>query len=201
MSDQGWIGSMFSAFERLSSRERWMVGGLVGSVSLVLIAVIWMVINGQINELEDRNAELRDALNEINLTKGQYLVEKAKLDANKNLLDNNKIKLVREMEKEATRLGITIENFKESKQALTENHRRAKKGSTAKLTDLIQETQEVSINRISLDKLTRLMAALEGRREPVKITSLAIDTLNSDRQVLRRVRMKVSTYRNEEVVP
>lgn len=201
MSDQGWIGSMFSAFERLSSRERWLVGGLGGSVSLVLIAVIWMVISGQISELEDRNVELRDALSEINLTKGQYLIEKAKLDANKALLDNNKIKLVREMEKEATRLGITIENFKESKQALTENHRRAKKGNTVKLTDLIQESQEVSINRISLDKLTQLMAALEGRREPVKITSLSIDTLNSDRQVLRRVRMKVSTYRNEEVVP
>ena len=40
---------------------------------------------------------------------------------------------------------------------------------------------------------------LENRKEPVKVTGLVIDTLNSDRQVLREIRITVSTYRYEEV--
>ena len=43
------------------------------------------------------------------------------------------------------------------------------------------------------------MAELENRKEPIKTTELTINTLSSDRQVLREAILKAATYRYKEV--
>lgn len=195
--------ALFDAFDRLSSREKVMVSGLGGAFVLFAVALLWMIIGNQIDSLETRNRQLHETLAQIKIQKAPFLEAKARMDANKKRLDSNKLKLVRVMESEATKLGITIEDFKETKRWLTEKHRRVKKrGDSAKkrkVVDLLEESQTVTIRRIGLKQLAEFMEKLEAQREPVVVTRLSVHTLSSDRQVLREVRMTVSTYRNEEV--
>ncbi|MCB9527102.1 MAG: type II secretion system protein M [Myxococcales bacterium] len=204
MAEKSRMQSLFDAFDRLSSREKIMVAGLGGAFFLTVVAVIALVFYNQITTLEQRNAATRDTLAEVMTLKDAYLAQKAKLDAKKDLLDRNDVKLVGVIEQEATRLGIEIEDFKEGKKALTDNARRARGrtdegGEPVKVRDLMEVSQTVTLRRLSLEQLASLLAALEKRREPIKVTELNVQTLASDRQVLRMVKVTVSTYRNEEV--
>lgn len=198
MAEQGRIAGIFDSFDRLSTREKAMVGGLLGALVITAVVVIWMIIGGQIDELETRNAQVRSTLGDVMIKKDTFLQQKAILDAHKDVLDNNRLRLVKEMESQASALGFDIEDFKESERPLTENFR-SKRNKGKKVKDLVEESQTVTIRRISLKQLTSFMAALEGRREPVKVTRLSVHTLSSDRQMLREVRMTVATYRNKEV--
>ena len=204
MAEKNRTQAIFDAFDRLSSREKIMVGSLVCAFILTISVVMWMVVGGQIDALEQRNESMRSTLAQVNALKGDYLEQKAKLDAIRERLENNPIRLVRLMETEAGHQGIEIEDFKESKRFLTNKSRQfQKRGNTDKSTktvkELVEESQTVTIRRVTLDQVSSFMAALENRKEPVKVTKLTISTLNSDRQVLREIRMTVSTYRYEEV--
>lgn len=193
-------GSIGGFLDRLSTREKLMVGGLVAGLVATAVVIIWLVVGGQIDELEQENVTLADTLAQVEANKNGYLTTKNRLDAYQARLDRNDVKLVRLMEDQAQTLGVTIENFKESKRFLTDKHKRLKRTATrTKVRDLVEESQTVTMRRISLEQLTRFMAALEGRTEPIRVTQLNIQTLTSDRQVLRQVKMTVSTYRNEEV--
>lgn len=204
MAEKSRMQGLFDAFDRLSGREKIMVGGLVGAFFLTVLSIIWLVFSSQINALEERNQNARETMAEVMMLKDTYLAEKAKLDAKKSLLDNNKIRLVRLMENEAKKLGIEIDDFKEDKRYITENHRRARPQGDGdapppKIRDLVEVSQTVTMRRISLEQLSNFLAALQKRPEPVRVTDLNVSTLTSDRQVLRVVKVKVSTYRNEEV--
>ena len=204
MAEKSRMQSLFDAFDRLSSREKIMVAGLGGAFFITVVAVIALVFYNQINTLEQRNAATRDTLAEVMTLKDAYLAQKAKLDAKKELLDRNDVKLVGVIEEQATKLGIEIEDFKEGKKALTDNARRARgrtdeSGEPIKVRDLMEVSQTVTLRRLSLEQLANLLAALEKRREPIKVTELNVQTLTADRQVLRMVKVTVSTYRNEEV--
>jgi len=180
-----------------------MVGGLGAALFATLLAVLWTVIGSQIAEAEERNEALREGLAEINRGKREYVRNKAMVEADTRRLESNRVKLVRLMESKARELGITIENFKENKRYLTENHRKLKKrGDKApvkRVKDVVEESQTITLRRVDLETLTRFMADLEGRPEPIKITRIRAIALQSDRQVLREVRLTVATYRKEEV--
>jgi len=200
MAQKSRTQSLFDAFERLSKREKVMVGVLFGGFLLVGIVVVSMIIGTQIEALEQRNENTRDTLTQIAILKDDFLRNKGVLEAQKELLDSNDVKLVRMMEREAANADFEIEDFKESKRFVTNKHRNLKKTPTRKsVVDLVEESQTVTIRRISLAQLANFLAAIEARPEPVITTRLTIDTLNSDRQVLRSIRLTVATYRNEEV--
>lgn len=204
MSDQGRITTLLQSFERLSSREKALIGGLSAGVFLAIVAGVWFIIGSQISELEERNAAMAETLSQIVARKDKFLREKSRLDADRKRLEQNDIKLVKLMEDQAGAQGIQIEEFKEARRVLTENQHRRKKsdkdkeGGGPKVKDLVEESQTVTIHNLSLDQLARFMAALEGHPEPVKITRLNVQTQQSDRSKIREVRMTVATYRMEE---
>ena len=203
MADRSAIDRVFDAFERLSFREKAMVGGLVSALVIVGLVMVWILVGRKLDQLEQRNETIRTTLVDIQGAKDTYLRNKARLDAWQRQLDRNDIKLVKVMEDEAKSLGFEIEDYKEAKRVLTENYRKAKKreGDKRVIKDLVERSQTVTIRRISLKQLTDFLARLEGRKEPVKVTKLNAQTLSSDRQLLREVSMTVATYRNEEVEP
>lgn len=204
MSEQGRIANLLTSIERLSTREKTLLGGLVGGVVLTIVALLWLVVGGQIDELQQKNASIQDTLSQVMARKDKFLEEKSRLDADKKRLETNDVKLVKLMEDQAGAQGIQIEEFKESRRFLTENARRKKKGGSdkpdtgPKVKDLVEESQTVTIHNVTLDQLARFMAAMEGRAEPVKVTRLNVQTQQSDRTKLREVRMTVATYRMEE---
>jgi F0F1-type ATP synthase membrane subunit b/b' len=195
--------SMFDSFDRLSSREKLLVGGLFGAFLVTVVTLLWMYIGNQVSTQAEQNDSIRTTLTQINTLKADFLVKKAKLDAVRELLEKNPIRLVQLMEREAKAQDIEIEDFKESTGFLTNNRRRFQKRSDESkpktVKELKWEAQSITIRRISLDQLTSFISNLENRREPVRVTRLEVSTLNSDRQVLREIRMTVATYRYEEV--
>lgn len=199
MADRNLLDRGFDAFDRLSTREKVMVGGLAGAFLITAVVLVWLLVGKKLETLEQRNQNMAESLEQIHLQKHDFLRSKARLAAYQRQLDQNKVKLVKLMEDEAKALGFEIDNFKENKRILSENYRRKRKNDTKAVKDLVERSQTVTIRRISLDQLTKFLGRLEGRREPIKVTRLNIHTLPSDRQVLREVRMTVATYRNEEV--
>ncbi|MFN3197915.1 MAG: hypothetical protein ACE366_05790 [Bradymonadia bacterium] len=203
MAAQGRMARMFEAFDRLSTREKVLVSGLVVGLLATLMVVVWMVINRQIEELEIANEATRESIEEIQMAKQSFMASKAELAESQAQLENNTIKLVRVMEKEAKALDIRIQNFKENRRPLTENYRLAKKNKDGKkskgVKDLVEESQTVTLKKISLDQLSKFMRALEQQKAPVRVTQLSVNTSLSNRQELREVKLTVATYRMEVV--
>ena len=56
MAEQGRIAGLFDSFDRLSTREKVLVGGLSGALVITAVVIIWMVIGGQIAEGYNENA-------------------------------------------------------------------------------------------------------------------------------------------------
>ena len=203
MAEEGRIEKIFGAFERLTAREKYLVGGLVAGVLFAAVGLVWLLIGQQITALEERNTGLTDTLARIQAGKEKFMQEMVRLDADKKRLETNDLKLVKLMEDQAASQGITIEDFKEAKRFLTENARKRKKNDKGEATgpvvkDLVEESQTVTLHNLSVDQLSKFMASLESRAEPVKVTRLSVQTQFSDRTKLREVRMTVATYRMEE---
>ena len=202
MAEKRGMSGAFEALDRLSTREKALVGGLAGAVLLTFVGLFWFFTSNQIRALEERNESVRSALEQIATQKDAFLAKKAKVDKEAGRLESNKIKLVREMENLASQSkdAFSIEDFKENKRYLTDNRRRLRKSKERQtVVELAEESQTVTIRKVTLKALAEFMMKLEKRREPVKVTRLNIRTASSDRQTLREVRMTVSTYRNEEV--
>ncbi len=202
MSKQRGVAALLESIDRLSTREKAMLGGMIAAFVLFVVVGSYWFVSRQISKLEERNQEAAQTLEQVKIQKDTYLIEKAKIEANQKELDRNKLRLVDEMERAAKAQDFKIEDFKENKRYLTENHRRLKKredGAPKKVKDLVEETQTVTIRDITLKQLAGFLSALEGRREPVRVTLLNISVKSSDRQKLREVRLTVATYRNEEV--
>ena len=195
--------SIFDSIDRLSLREKLLLGGFVGAAFLAAVAFLWIYVGNQVNTQVETNDSIRSTLTQINTLKSDFLIKRAKLDAVREVLEKNPIRLVQLMEREAKAQGIEIEDFKESTGYLTNNRCRLQKRSDEakekSVKELKWEAQSITIRRITLDQLTSFVANLENRREPVRVTRLKMSTLNRDRQQLREIRMTVATYRYEEV--
>jgi hypothetical protein len=195
--------SVFDSFDRLSTREKVLVGGLGSALLITAVAVLWIYIGNQVSTQAELNESIRSSLEQINTLKPDFLAKKAKLDAVREILEKNPIRLVQLIEKEAKAQDIQIEDFKESSGFLTNNRRRFQKRSDdtkpKTVKELKWEAQSITIRRKSLDQLTSFMSNLENRPEPVRITRLTVSTLSSQREILREIRMTVATYRYVEV--
>lgn len=203
MANRGALDRALDTFDRLSTREKMMVGGLVSTLIITALVMVWVLVGRKLDQLQIRNDTLRTQIAEIDASKHSFLRNKARMEAWQRQLDRNDIKLVKVMEDDAKALGFEIEDFREAKRVLTENHRRVRKreGDKKGVKDLVERSQTVTIRRVSLKQLADFLARLEGRVEPVKITKLNASILASNRQMLREVSMTVATYRNEEVEP
>ena len=65
--------SIFDKFDRLSTREKVMVGGLLSAFIICIGAFLWVYIGQQITIQQAENASIRDGLHAVNLKKDEYL--------------------------------------------------------------------------------------------------------------------------------
>lgn len=195
-------GGLIETFDRLSSREKVLVGGLVVALVITAVAIMWLVVGKQLNRLDARNAAIEEALDTFRSQQVEFVAKKTKADREKARLENNTLKLVQLMQREAEAQGISIQKFNKDTRFLTNRHRNLKRNDGSpegKVRDLVEESQKVTLKRISLDQLANFMAELERRPQPIQTTELTVSTLSSDRQVLREAIIKVATYRYKEV--
>lgn len=195
-------GSMIETFDRLSSREKLLVGALGVAFLFTIVGIMWFFVGKQLTKLETQNSNIEEALTKFRKQQVEFVAKKMKADKEKARLENNNLKLVQLMQREAEAQGISIQKFNKDTRFLTNRHRNLKRSdepSGEKVRDLVEESQRVTLKRISLDQLANFMAELERRKEPIQTTELTVSTLSSDRQVLREAVIKVATYRYKEV--
>ena len=130
MAEKGRMANMFDVVDRLSTREKVLIGSLVGALVIALLGLTWWIVGRQIDDLEQRIAATQSTLTDVLARKDKFLADKNELAAGERRLEENALKLVRLMEDEANRLGITIENFKANRRVLTEHGRRFRGRST-----------------------------------------------------------------------
>ena len=179
-----------------------LIGGLAIALVITAVTIMWLVVGKQLNRLDARNTTIEEALDLFRAQQAEFVAKKSKADREKARLENNTLKLVQLMQREAEAQGISIQKFNKDTRFLTNRHRNLKRNdgsSDAKVRDLVEESQKVTLKRISLDQLANFMAELERRPQPIQTTELTISTLSSDRQVLREAIIKVATYRYKEV--
>lgn len=193
---------LIETFDRLSSREKVLVGGLIVAMIITAVAIMWLVVGKQLSRLDARNTAIEKALDTFRSQQAEFVAKKTKADREKARLENNNLKLVQLMQREAEAQGVSIQKFNKDTRFLTNRHRNLKRNDNSaegKVRDLVEESQKVTLKRISLDQLANFMAELERRPQPIQTTELTVSTLSSDRQVLREAIIKVATYRYKEV--
>jgi len=101
------------------------------------------------------------------------------------------------MERLAKAQGFSIEDFKEQRRVLSEGER-SRRSKKRKSKILVAYTQNVTIRNVNLKQLAAFLQDLERQSAPIRVTSLEVRPLTSDRQTLRLVKLSVSTYKREK---
>ena len=172
-------------FERLTERERRVLGG-GGAFVIVFIALgLGGYIFNSLSTFSEQNAQMRTALKDIEVKRDGYLKSKAKLAYFEGRLNGSGgVKLQGYLEQAAKESGIEIPDQKERPpQPAGHNY-------TERAVDL-------SLRQVKLDALTAFLKKIETGPTLVVVTALNIKT-RDDRHVELDVTMTVSTYERTE---
>ncbi len=167
-------------WERMSQRERTMVGALGVTFVLMVTLIVGFLITDGLSSMEERNADMRQALRDLDTQRDSYLRLKAKAAQMQTRLGSTPVQLGGYLEAAAKDAGIEIpeQNPRPPAQA-------GKK--------FIERTVDLHLRAVTLDQLTRFMKAIETGRSLAVVTELSVHTRDDKHEQLD-VDMSVSTY-------
>lgn len=166
-------------WERLSQRERTMVGALGVTFVLMVTLIVGFLITDGLSTLEEHNADMRQALRDLDTQRDAYLRMKAKSAQLETRLGQQPVQLQSYLETASTEAGVQIAESKEHQQP-------AGKG-------FIEHTVDLRLAPVTLDVLTKFLKAVETGRSMVVVTQLSVRTRDDKHESLE-VDMSVSTY-------
>jgi len=193
MSDR----SLSTIGDSLSDRDKVLLGLLATCVMSVLA---WFMFDGMSMEadaLREQRDALKSGLSEVRGLAPVYRERKQRLEAYEDRLNKNTVSLDKLMERLAKAQGFSIEDFKEQRRVLSEGER-SRRSKKRKSKILVAYTQNVTIRNVNLKQLAAFLQDLERQSAPIRVTSLEVRPLTSDRQTLRLVKLSVSTYKREK---
>ncbi len=165
---------------RLSPRERVMVSAAAAAVVLFVLLLVGTGISHSISAREARIEEKTRLLAQIGrLTQGyrQVQAERAALESR---LKAPAVPLMSFVAQTGQQLGVDVNDLRP--------------GSPGGSEGISEESVEVSLARIDLPKLARLLEGLERGPGVVKVRRLRVTTRNDDPQLVD-VTLLVATYR------
>ncbi|HZS40648.1 MAG TPA: GspMb/PilO family protein, partial [Polyangia bacterium] len=167
-------------FERLSQRERTMVTALGVTFVVMVTLIVGFLITDGLSSLGERNADMRQALKDIETQRDGYLKAKAKgaqLDAR---IGHQPIQLSGYLEQAAKESGVEIPES---------NERQA----TAAGKLFIERSVELRLKSVRLEALAAFLKKIETGPNLVLVTQLSVRTRDDKHQELD-VEMTVSTW-------
>jgi type II secretory pathway component PulM len=170
-------------WERLSQRERTMVGALGVTFIIMVSLIVAFLITDGLSSMEERKTDMRQALRDLDTQRDSYLRLKAKTAQMETRLGSQPVQLGAYLENAAKDAGIEIPE---------QNERPAMPAGKK----FIQRTVDLRLHAVTLEQLTRFMKAIETGRSLVVVTSLAVRTRDDKHEQLD-VDMSVSTYERE----
>jgi hypothetical protein len=156
---------MQAAFERLSRREKFMVGGLGVSVVLFIGILVSLWVSSSLRGLERRIEDKTSKLNKMIEMRTQF--EQAKLarkESERRIRKAMNIQLMGTLENMAKRLGIDTNEMEMNPRS---------SGASAE-TNVDEKRVEVKIPRITIDRLVDFLVQIERRAESIVVRTLHI---------------------------
>jgi general secretion pathway protein M len=170
-------------WERLSQRERAMVGALGVTFVLVVTLVVGFLITDGLATLDERNAAMRQALRDLDTHRESYLKMRAKTQQIEARLGATPMQLGTYLEAAAKEAGLTIGDSSDRQ-------------SVPAGKNFVERGVDMHLRAVTLDQLVKFMKAVETGRNLVVITGLRITT-RDDKHEQVDVDLSVSTYQRD----
>ena len=167
-------------WERLSQRERTMVGAMGVTFFIMVTHIVGFLITDGLSSMEERNADMRQALRDLDTQRESYLRMKAKVAQMETRLGTTPVQLQGYVEAAAKEAGVEISDSSDRPAAPA-----GKK--------FIERTVDIHMKPMTIDQLTKFMKAIETGRSLVVVTQLSVRTRDDHHQQLD-VDMAVSTF-------
>jgi hypothetical protein len=175
---------MLAAFERLSRRERFMVGGLAVCFTIFVGFLVSMWISSSLGGLERRIADKTDKLQTIiDMRQAYDQAEERRKKAEELIKRARKIKLMGTLENLAQQLGIDTNDMKMDSRSPTSNPE----------SKIEEKKVEVEMPRITIDRLVDFLDQIERKSESITVRKLQIRNNFKDPSQLD-VRFTVSKF-------
>jgi type II secretory pathway component PulM len=167
-------------WERLSSRERLMVGALGVTFVLMVTLIVGFFITDGLVTLEERNGDMRQALRDLETQRDPYLKAKAKTAQIEQRIGHTPVQLQGYLEAAAKDSGVEIPESNERPPAPAGKH-------------YVERAVDLRLRQVKLDALAKFLKKVETGQSSVVVTALSIRTRDDKHQDLE-VEMTVSSF-------
>ena len=167
--------------QTLSARERVMVTAAAGAVVAFVVWLIALGIGSGISAREARIEQKTKVLSQIGKLADGYRRRQAEKQALEARLKGAPIQLMSHVSQTGATLGIQVNDLRPG-------------GAPAEMEGLTEESVEVNLARIDMQRLAQLLQALERGAGVVKVRRVRITT-RSDDPALVDATLVVATYR------
>ncbi|NUN16012.1 MAG: hypothetical protein HUU55_20485 [Myxococcales bacterium] len=205
----------FGALDRMSSREKWMVLGLVAGFVVVIVGAALWWFSSAMTELEDEIATNQELMREVETAAADYASVRAKCDAIQGKIESSRIvslripvnniarnvqlsggkKLADEIGSLDKQVETPIAGVCEKKTEKQKKKRaKGKKGADVEGSNLRVE-QDFEFRGVSIDALFDFLEGIERSEELLFVTRLDISRKFGQFDVAQTAQVTVATYK------
>lgn len=183
MSDAIAPSALFQAIDRMSSREKRLVGLTAVVAIFVLFGGTYWAVDSHLETRAKRVQNLQASLLQIRALEGQYRAAESRESQSTRRLKSNNVSLFSVLQKSAGQLGLVLNDLNERQLPFKDG-------------ELIQVSVDVNLKQVSIDKLNSFLEKIEGRSSGgvIKITKLKVKTRHDNEELLD-VSMTVATWK------
>jgi len=167
-------------WERLSQRERTMVGAMGVTFVIMVTLIVGFLITDGLSTMEEHNADMRQALRDLDTQRDSYIRMRAKTAQMETRLGATPVQLQSYVENAAKEAGVEISDSTD-------------RPASAAGKKFIERSVDLHLKPVTLDQVTRFMKAIETGRSLVVVKELTVRTRDDKHEQLD-VDMTVSTY-------
>jgi len=172
-----------SWWESISQREKQLVVGAGGAViAIVVVASVYM-ISSNLSEKRARIAEKEEKLAEIIKLRGEFRQAESTSRTAEARLKTNTVNLFTLIEDTARRMQVDVSDMNE-------------RTTSDKDSKIKEVSVEVTVNKVTQDRLLDFLDKLEHGTELIRITKLRMRTRYDQQKKLMEANVTVSTYKS-----
>jgi type II secretory pathway component PulM len=177
------LDDLKASLDRISPRERVMLAGLAFAVVFGIIFIVGYIIFSGLENLEERNAAMRNALKDLDANRECYLEHRRQTAKIEVRMSRAPLELNRFVETAASAVGVSISESGEINPITADT--------------FTQRGVEIKLRKITITQLAKLLKELESSPHIVQITRLNVHTRWNQHQDLD-VEMTVTTYERKQ---
>jgi F0F1-type ATP synthase membrane subunit b/b' len=174
------LNALRDRFERLSQRERTMVTALGITFVVMVTLIVGFLVTDGLSTLAERNADMRQALKDLDTHREGYLKAKAKSSQLETRIGKQPVQLSGYLEQAAKESGVEI----------PESNERA---ATAAGKLFVERSVELRLKSVRLEALAAFLKKIETGPNLVLVTQLSVRTRDDKHEELD-VELTVSTW-------